>query len=318
MDTFTRAGHENVKFFVGPEVEQTPAFSKKTLFVVGLQDTALVEKLARENKTQHIFLSANRSFDSVELKNGVYMVGDTLASDWEKQIHYLLDTGFMVSLDYPAHKHVDVLRILNPGIWQSRNFVPVLSVAVPNVSTSSVNLTIKIDDSNFKETNPGVWCMHHSEVTDSNRFTSWNEYGDDVIINVEDDKPTPVPPYTPQPQVSTEVRSMRKQIKPEDLDAAIDQQLDFGKGNLQDTASAFVGSLAALAAAKGESESGAEMNPQDLGLDPDAPSMLKPEVAEVLSHSATTPVVNAADAYADGAKEDPLGKTATKKSKAAK
>ena len=32
-----RPGHEDVKFFTGIEVEHTPAFGHKTLFVVGVQ-----------------------------------------------------------------------------------------------------------------------------------------------------------------------------------------------------------------------------------------------------------------------------------------
>lgn len=182
MEQFVRAGHENVTFFVGPEIEQTPAFGKKTLFVVGLQDLETIVSHATEHKTQHIFLSANRSFDSVDKVDGVYMVGDTLAADWDKQIHILLSMGYMVSLDYPAHKHHMVLEIIRKETWASRNFVPVLSVQIPHVSTSSNNLTIKIDDINFKATNPGVWCFNHHELTDNNRFTSWNEYGDDLVI----------------------------------------------------------------------------------------------------------------------------------------
>ena len=32
-----REGHEDTQFFIGQEVEHTPAFGKKTLFVVGIQ-----------------------------------------------------------------------------------------------------------------------------------------------------------------------------------------------------------------------------------------------------------------------------------------
>lgn len=32
-----RAGHEDVAFFTGTEVERTPAFGRQTLFVVGVQ-----------------------------------------------------------------------------------------------------------------------------------------------------------------------------------------------------------------------------------------------------------------------------------------
>jgi len=292
MEKFVRDGHQGVRFFVGPEVEKTPAADKKTLFVVGLQDTTLVEKLAREYKTPHIFLSANRSFDSVEeVEPGLYMVGKTMVSDWEKQIQYLLDTGFMVSLDYPAHKHALVLKALNAGIWQSRNFVPILSVAIPKVSTSSVNLTIKIDDSNFKATNDGVWCMNHHEVTDSNRFTSWNEYRDDMILTEEQIGPAIVPglPGATAPQIEKVAQPVYADVnKPKtDLKAA--------KAQLQDTEPASTESLTAI------------QNDASIGLDSESASKLKPDPAEVVSSVVVNTVEDAAAAYAEGAKEDPLG-----------
>ena len=64
-----RDGHNSVRFFIGPEVEHTPAYSKKTLFVVDFQDTLEIEKYAREYKTPHIFLGANHSFDASALSN---------------------------------------------------------------------------------------------------------------------------------------------------------------------------------------------------------------------------------------------------------
>lgn len=280
MEEFVRKGHEGVKFFVGPEVEKTPAADKRTLFVVGLQDTSIVERLAREHRTPHIFLSANRSFDSVEETDpGVFMVGSTLVSDWEKQIHHLLDKGFMVSLDYPAHKHELVLRALNPGIWQSRNFVPILSVAIPKVNTSSVNLTIKIDDSNFAATNDGVWCMNHHEVTDSNRFTSWNEYKDDMILTDEGAIAT------------TNIKERVEQTTPV-------------TENISETTDML--------------EVSVPKNDGDLGLDTKSTSALKadPHKEEVARSLKTANDV--ADAYAEGATEDKLGKDTPKKSKVAK
>ena len=171
-----REGHESAIFFVAGEVEKTPAFAKRTLFVVGFQDTQEIEKLARENKTPHIFLGANHSFDASHNT-------EHFAQTWDDQITYLLDKGFWVTLDYQAHQHETVLKILNPGIWQCRTFVPLLSVRIPKIETSSPNLTVKIDDVDFKATNAGVWCMHFREVTDSNRFTDWQDYESDNIIN---------------------------------------------------------------------------------------------------------------------------------------
>lgn len=318
MDKFVRNGHEGVRFFVGPEIEQTPAFGKKTLFVVGLQPTYLVEKLAREYKTPHIFLSANRSFDGLYLADsGVYEVpgplGTSNAADWEKQIHALLDLGFMVSLDYPAHKHAMVLKVLNAGIWQSRNFVPVLSVAVPHVSTTSVNLTIKIDDSNFKATNPGVWCMNHHEVTDSNRFTGWGEYNDDFVVPqlVIEKFETPVlaqtsskkavldNPATPANEASPIGVGAPEVEKATPMPPYVTPTKESVEHiNLKD--------LVPLVAE--------DKNDTTLGLDPDGKSRLKPDANETVSEvvTVTTPA-SAAEAYAEGAKEDPLGKESSKK-----
>jgi hypothetical protein len=190
-----REGHENTEYFIGPEVEQTPAYSKRTLFVVGLRDPDEVEQIARQNRCPHIFLGANQSFDYDALD-------DSEKRDWDRLVTHFLDMGFWVTLDYQAHQHKDVLNMLNPGIWQCRTFVPMLSVRIPKVLTSSHNLTIKIDDIDYKATNPGVWCMSFREVTDSNRFTEWQEYNDDE----------PVHPY--DTYVPVEKKAPKVELKP--------------------------------------------------------------------------------------------------------
>jgi hypothetical protein len=173
-----RSGFENISMFIGPEVEHTPAYSKRTLFVVGRQGVADIIKQAQDNKVTHIFMGANHSFD-IDPKHP----DETVKAYWDKTITALLDKGFWVTLDYEAHLHEMVLKMLNPGIWQSRIFVPLLSVRIPNIETSSNNLTVKIDDIDFKATNRGVWCMHFHEVTDSNRFTDWQDYESDSVIS---------------------------------------------------------------------------------------------------------------------------------------
>jgi hypothetical protein len=169
-----RDGHNNVTFFVGPEVEHTPAFSKRTLFVVGEQSLEEILKQAKDNRVTHVFMGANHSFKADKTNTTSY---------WDKTITALLDRSFWVTLDYQAHEHELVLQMLNAGIWQSRLFVPLLGVRIPKIETSSVNLTVKIDDVDFKATNRGVWCMHFHEVTDSNRFTDWQDYESDLVIN---------------------------------------------------------------------------------------------------------------------------------------
>ena len=57
-----RAGHEEVSFFTGTEVEHTIAFGLKTLFVVGLQDAQIVQQEAKNNKCEHIYLVLTKVF----------------------------------------------------------------------------------------------------------------------------------------------------------------------------------------------------------------------------------------------------------------
>jgi hypothetical protein len=65
-----RPEHENVNFFVGTEVERTPAFGKRTLFVVGWQPVLEIVRLLAEHNSytdntkhiEHIFFGANHSF----------------------------------------------------------------------------------------------------------------------------------------------------------------------------------------------------------------------------------------------------------------
>jgi hypothetical protein len=272
-----RDGHNSVAFFIGPEVEHTPAYSKKTLFVVGRQSVVDIEKHARDNKTPHIFMGANHSFD---IEPG--HPDETVKVYWDKTITALLDKGFMVTLDYQAHMHETVLKMLNPGVWQSRLFVPLLAVRIPKIETSSPNLTVKIDDVDFKATNRGVWCMHFHEVTDSNRFTDWQDYETDSIIHTGVELMDSFNAKTePKAKVAAPVAPAAPQPPAEEPVAETLNQTELGLDVVATTA---------------------------LKADPDAPP-----VADVVK----TPE-DAAAAYADGATVDPLSAEASKKPKSKK
>ena len=269
-----RDGHNNVAFFVGPEVEHTPAYSKRTLFVVGKQDVAEILKQANSNRTTHIFMGANHSF-SVDPSDGTLY--------WDKTITALLDKGFWVTLDYQAHEHKNVLMMLNAGIWQSRLFVPLLGVRIPNIETSSPNLTVKIDDVDFKATNRGVWCMHFHEVTDSNRFTDWQDYESDTVIE-----------STSHKQAVSIMASLENLVEPKARSVAdVIADLPVPSTPLNDT---------------------------ELGLDIVPTTALKPDpdaVSNAVADLVKTPA-DAAAAYADGATADPLSAEASKKPKSKK
>ena len=57
-----REGHEDTKFFIGTEVEHTPAYGMYTLFVTGVQPVKdIEEQLLAYNQVEHIFFGANHS-----------------------------------------------------------------------------------------------------------------------------------------------------------------------------------------------------------------------------------------------------------------
>ena len=267
-----RDGHKDITFFIGPEVEHTPAYSKRTLFVVGIPAVEEILKQAKDNRVTHVFMGANHSFEADKTNTTPY---------WDKTITTLLDRSFWVTLDYQAHEHELVLQMLNAGIWQSRLFVPLLGVRIPKIETSSPNLTVKIDDVDFKATNAGVWCMHFHEVTDSNRFTDWQDYESDSVISTQSKDITPV---------------LESSINPTAITITVNEVIN-------------VATVEAL----NQPAIGIDTTPTT-ALKTDEDSLISAiEVVEI----AKTPE-DAANAYADGATADPLSAEAAKKPKSKK
>ena len=57
---------DNITFFTGVEVEKTPAFGMKTLFVTGTHPCDVIQKHYEEEQCEHIFFGANHSFNPVK------------------------------------------------------------------------------------------------------------------------------------------------------------------------------------------------------------------------------------------------------------
>ena len=164
-----RPDHENVNFFVGDEVEHTPAYGKKTLFVVG---TPEVEDIAQNlHGCEHIYFGANMSFPK-----------EPTALDWEVWeglVKYFLNKGYLCTLD------VDVSvaeSLCDASLCEYNNFIPMISVKLPYVQLLGYNATIKLDDKDFAATNPGVWCHSLHELRNRATFTDWSKYTKDETL----------------------------------------------------------------------------------------------------------------------------------------
>ena len=60
---------DSITFFTGVEIEKTPAYGMKTLFVVGAHDPYVIMELAREHNCKHIYFGANQSFPKLEVND---------------------------------------------------------------------------------------------------------------------------------------------------------------------------------------------------------------------------------------------------------
>ena len=60
-----------------------------------------------------------------------------------------------------------------------------ISVKLPNVNRLNYNACIKIDDKDFRASNPGVWVSYVQEHLKRDKFTDWDKYTSDQPIKVD-------------------------------------------------------------------------------------------------------------------------------------
>jgi len=165
---YTSGEQEQAIFFIGKEIERTPAYGKTTLFVVGLQST---DTIARHLEgSEHIFFGANHSFNPnshIEWR------------DWEEMIDFFLQRDYLCSLDIPI-SHIEEFH--DSGLCEYNNFIPQIRVPIPYVQLWNYNTMIKIDDKGFNQTNPGVWTHSLHKLMDRDNFTNWTEYSNDKVL----------------------------------------------------------------------------------------------------------------------------------------
>lgn len=164
-----RQGHEDASFFYGTEVERTPAYGMRTLFVVGVHSEADIAQ--HINGCEHIYFGANMSFPNYDTNARGWL-------DWENMIKPFLAADYLCSLDIDVQC---VEGLLESGLTENRNFIPMISVKVPYLQQLGYNATVKIDDKDFDATNPGVWCHSLHALTNPANFTSWREYTKDQL-----------------------------------------------------------------------------------------------------------------------------------------
>ena len=168
-----RAGHNHASIFIGTEVEHTPAYGQKTLFVVGVQDIELINAAYIAHKCKHIYFGANQSFPTID-------TNDILTwTKWDVMIRHFLEKDYLCTLDIDV-KCVEGL--LESSLVEYHNFIPMISVKLPYINQLGYNATLKIDDKDFQATNPGVWCHSIHALQKRESFTDWSKYTKDEVV----------------------------------------------------------------------------------------------------------------------------------------
>jgi hypothetical protein len=167
---YTTGSADNVIFFIGNEIEKTPAYGLKTLFVTGVQPIEAIEGVLANQDIKHIFFGANHSFNPS---------GYEEHKQWEDMIMYFLDKSVWCSLDIPLNQ---VEEFNDGGLNENDMFIPQIRVPIPYIKLWNYNTMLKIDDKDFNATNPGVWCHSLHTLKDRSKFTDWSQYNNDEII----------------------------------------------------------------------------------------------------------------------------------------
>ena len=172
-----RPNHNDVDFFLGKEVEHTPAYGLNTLFVVGVQPVQAIEKWLKYYDScidgaavKHIFFGANHSF---EPSNNLDW------QRWESMIQPFLQQQYLCSLDIPI---TVVDKFNETSLCNYNNFIPQIRVSIPYIKNWNYNTMIKLDDYDFAASNPGVWTHSLHSLMTRDTFTSWQNYSGDQTL----------------------------------------------------------------------------------------------------------------------------------------
>jgi hypothetical protein len=165
---YTTGTADDAVFFTGIEIEHTPAYGKKTLFVTGVQSTNDIA--SRLQDCEHIFFGANHSF---------HPTNNLEWQRWESMIEFFLKKDYRCSLDIPI---AVAEEFHENGLNDYHNFIPQIRVPIPYIKLWNYNTMIKIDDKDFNATNPGVWSHSLHKLMNRDAFTSWDQYKNDEIV----------------------------------------------------------------------------------------------------------------------------------------
>lgn len=169
LDTTKR---QQITYFVGTEVEHTVCYGMKTLFVVGTPALEDILSKAKEHDVQQIYFGTSQSFQPG--------ISEYDYKPWNEVIFGCLKEDYWVALDFGV-EHIN--GVLEEGYSEYEKFIPMISVKIPYIDQLNYNATLKLDDTTWGATNPGVWTHHLQSLLSKENYTHWGQYTVDKPID---------------------------------------------------------------------------------------------------------------------------------------
>jgi hypothetical protein len=165
---------QDVRYFIGHEVEHTICYGKFTLFVVGVLPVKEILKKAKKHKVEHIYFGTSQSFPNININDAEKW------NQWEDMIKACLDADYWCTLDLDVEQ---AECLVQSGLCEHDRFVPMISVKLPYISLLNYNTTIKIDDATWGATNSGVWTHQLHDLMSKDKYTYWDQYKNDQKLS---------------------------------------------------------------------------------------------------------------------------------------
>ena len=161
---------QQTDYFIGTEIEHTAMLGERTLFVVGVKPVNDIVERALAHGIRHLYFGTSQSFTPKTPDEW---------SAWTNMIRELLDKKFWCTLDFDV-KYAE--QVLKCGFDEYDNYISMISVKLPHLRQFNYNATLKIDDTTWGYSNPGVWCHSLHSLKDRSVYTDWKDYkGDEPI-----------------------------------------------------------------------------------------------------------------------------------------
>ena len=121
------------------------------------------------NKVEHIYLGCEQSAKITPQNQG----------DMDDLVQSCLEEGYWVTLDFDIRYYEEVLTA---PYMEYPQFIPHISIKMPNIALCNENTVVKIDDTSWGETNEGVWCHSLYDIKNPAKMTKWRDYAEDKEI----------------------------------------------------------------------------------------------------------------------------------------